>query len=117
MEGIMDTGKRGEAIAERYLSTLGYEILERNYRSRFGEIDLVASHHGVIVFVEVKTRSTIRQGLPCEAVNREKQRRIRRMARYYLMVQGQSEAECRMDIIEIILQGKGTLIRQITDAF
>lgn len=113
----MDTGKRGEELAEKYLSKLGYEILERNYRSRFGELDLVARHQNVIIFVEVKTRTTIRQGLPCEAVNKEKQHRIRRMARYYLMTTGQSEEACRMDVIEIILQGKGTLIRQITDAF
>ena len=113
----MNTGQKGEAIAERYLTKLGYEILERNYRSRFGELDLVARHKGVIIFIEVKTRTTIRKGLPCEAVNKEKQYRIRRMARYYLMTTGQSGEACRMDVIEIILQGNGTFIRQITDAF
>ena len=113
----MNTGQKGEAIAERYLTKLGYEILERNFRSRFGELDLVARHRGGLVFVEVKTRTTIRQGLPCEAVNLDKQQRIRRMARYYLMVTGQSESDCRMDVIEIILQGKDALIRQISDAF
>ena len=113
----MNTGQKGEAIAEMYLTKLGYEILERNFRSRFGELDLVARYQDIIIFVEVKTRTTIRQGLPCEAVNREKQYRLRRMARYYLMTTGQSGEACRMDVIEIILQGNGTLIRQITDAF
>lgn len=113
----MNTGQRGEAIASRYLEKLGYEILSKNFRSRYGEIDLITQHQGTIIFVEVKTRSGIRQGLPCEAVNLDKQNRLRRMAEYYLMVTGNTNKPCRMDVVEIIMQEKGAFIRQVIDAF
>lgn len=113
----MNKGQRGEAIASRYLEKLGYEILSKNFRSRYGEIDLITQHQGIIIFVEVKTRSGIRQGLPCEAVNWDKQNRLRRMAEYYLMATGNTNKPCRMDVIEIIMQEKEAFIRQIVDAF
>lgn len=77
-------GALGEDVAERELRRRGYRILQRNYRCRAGEIDIIAEHEGCIVFVEVKTRSPRAYLPPEEAVDEEKQNRIRRTAKCYL---------------------------------
>ncbi len=77
-------GRKGEELAKRWLKKYGYVILETNYRSKLGEIDIVALDEGVLVFVEVKTRSSSRFGSAKEAVDRNKQKRIIRVAQEYL---------------------------------
>lgn len=79
-----DLGKLGEDFAAGILEDRGFRILERNYRCPFGEIDIIAEKAGELIFVEVKTRATLRFGRPAEAVTQQKQRRIRRAAGFYM---------------------------------
>jgi putative endonuclease len=103
-----------ETIAANYLISEGVLILKRNYRCKFGEIDLIALDGAYLVFAEVKFRSTGRMGLPSEAVNYYKQKRIREIAGYYLYSHGYpSQTSCRFDVISIL----GEQIRWIKNAF
>lgn len=77
-------GQKHEELAAKYLEEKGYEILERNYRIRTGEIDLIARDDRYLVFVEVKYRKNLQMGDPLEAVDSRKQQQIYRTARYYL---------------------------------
>lgn len=96
-------GDSGEDYACRYLKSRGYQILARNFRCRrCGEIDIIAQRQGVLCFVEVKTRSSERYGLPREAVTASKQKKIYRCAEYYLQLRGYEEAPpLSFDVIEI----------------
>lgn len=80
----MTLGQRGEICAWHYLTQQGFSILEKNYRNCLGEIDVVAKKNGRLYFVEIKTRRSGRFGLPQEAVDRNKQRKISRLAESYL---------------------------------
>jgi len=114
---LRQKGNFYEELAARYLKAKGYEILARRYRSRSGEIDLVAKDGGTIVFVEVKGRQTTRFGLPQEAVDRRKQRRLRRTAQHYLWRRGLAERLCRFDVIVIQTTGRGHQIEHLIGAF
>ena len=94
-------GTGGEALVVQILYSQGYDILEKNYHCRFGEIDVICTREGVIYFVEVKTRMRHRMGLPCEAVNREKQARIRRCAQLYLLRNGRQDTDCSFMVAEV----------------
>jgi putative endonuclease len=94
-------GKRGEEAAARYLSEKGLRILERGYRVRCGEIDLIARDGDELVFVEVKTRRSLRCGDPLEAVTETKRRRILRAASLYLQSTGSWDSPCRFDIVAV----------------
>ena len=84
--GNYEVGRFGEQVAVKYLEDMGFEILERNWRCRFGEADIIAmDEDGTVVFVEVKTRRTVDAGLPEEAVTEEKQRRYERISMCYFM--------------------------------
>ena len=84
------------------LQAAGYEILERNYRCRAGEIDLIAKDHDFLVFVEVKYRSNRRYGSPCEAVDHRKQKRISNAAAFYLRRYGYPmDQPCRFDVAQV----------------
>ena len=113
----MNTRKVGTEYENRatiYLEKLGYQILERNYRCRIGEIDLIAGHEGYLVFVEVKYRSNAAQGYALEAVNGRKQATIRRVARHYLMSHHLPEdTPCRFDAVGIT----GDEIALVKDGF
>lgn len=120
-EGAQDPrralGKRGEEEAARYLRGLGYEILERNVRTRLGEIDLIARHRGVLVFVEVKTRSSGDFAAPELSVDGRKRRKLFDLARAYLGRLG-AAADCRFDVLGIVLRPRGRpAIRHIQNAF
>jgi putative endonuclease len=94
------------------------DILERRYRARCGEIDLVALDDGVVVFVEVKTRKSGRHGGPAAAVTRRKRERIARVAAAYLQSRRCAERPCRFDVVEVVKQGSGgLLVHHIADAF
>lgn len=114
-----ERGQRGERIAARYLERRGYRILERNYRSRFGEIDLIAQKGELLVFCEVKTRKDDHFSAAREAVDRHKQHRIILTASQFLAAQG-AEPISRFDVIEVYL-GEGFLtkprINHIESAF
>ncbi len=108
-------GGRYEDLAAAYLREQGYEILERNYRDRLGEIDVIAREAGYLVFVEVKYRKDQRSGYPEEAVFGRKQQKIRHTASYYLYRHGYGEeTPCRFDVVSITGEEKILLIK---DAF
>lgn len=99
-------GSIGEQAAADFLTANGYTIMERNYHSRYGEIDIIAKNQEYIVFVEVKTRNETSGYRPAEAVNKSKQKKFARTAMLYLTAYPQN-LQPRMDIIEVILT-KGT---------
>lgn len=117
----MDTrpslGRAGEDAAARHLTRLGYTLLERNYRCRYGEIDLIARSGGTVVFVEVKTRSTDRFGLPLEAVRGPKQDRIRRCAARWLDERRPGRCHIRFDVVSVIVRGNRSEMTHIPAAF
>lgn len=93
-------GAGQEEKAAGYLEAQGMQILERNFRNRQGEIDLIGRHEGYLVFVEVKYRSSKRQGLPAEAVDLRKQRKICKVADYYRMIHHIGDnAAIRYDVV------------------
>ena len=92
-------GDRGERAAARFLRRRGLRVLPRGYRTRLGEIDLIARDGDTLVFVEVKAR---RQGVPAEAVTPEKQRRITLAALHFLRKYGLLEVRSRFDIVAIV---------------
>lgn len=94
-------GEEAEALAARLLKKRGYAILETNYRSKLGEIDIIARDRDTIVFVEVKARQTPHFGSPKWAVTPRKQRKISMVALYYLKTTGQSRAKARFDVVAI----------------
>ena len=93
--------RRGEAIATEELVRRGYRVVERNCRSRWGELDVVAYDGDTLVFVEVKARRAVQFGDPAYAVDGRKQRRIVRLARRYLSRRRLGEPACRFDIVVI----------------
>lgn len=111
-------GKRGEALAQDYLRKKGYQILWRNYRTPFGEMDLVVAQGETLVFLEVKTRSSKRFGLPREAVHFKKQQQYYRLAQHFLQYHPQSYPNTRFDVIEIYALANGQYhIEHIENAF
>ena len=94
-------GDFGESSACTYLKHRGYKILERNYRNRGGEIDIIAEKGGYIAFVEVKTRNSEDFGAPSEAVNAAKQQKIANTAMVYIM-QHRPDNDFRFDVIEVM---------------
>lgn len=108
------TGSRYEEQAAAFLEQQGFRILERNYRDRIGEIDIIAKDGNCLVFVEVKYRKDSGNGYPEEAVGYHKQQRIRHTAEYYLYSHGLGDDTiCRFDVVGIL----GTEMRLIKDAF
>jgi len=81
-----ETGKLGEDLAAKYLQQLGYLILERNFKTKFGEIDLIAQKNHFLIFVEVKYRSSLFFGYPYEAVNKRKLYRLKRLVDFYYLL-------------------------------
>jgi putative endonuclease len=113
-------GKSGEEVACRELRRLGYAILARRYRTRYGEIDIVARDGPAIVFVEVKARTSDRFGSPAESITLHKQARIAAMARDYLARRGLSGAPARFDVVAITFapggEAKVEVMRSAFDA-
>ncbi len=94
-------GKEGEDRAATFLAKQGYKILERNYSTRAGEIDLIALHKGEVVFVEVKTRTSDAYGAPELAVDPRKQRRMIKAALAYIKYKKLDQVPCRFDVVAI----------------
>jgi putative endonuclease len=97
------TGRLGETFAAEYLVRQGYEILEKNYRRQFGEVDIVARDRGTLVFVEVKTRHSNIYGTPFEAVDKRKQRQLSKTAQGYLLSCQLHDTAARFDVIGVTL--------------
>lgn len=104
------TGHAYEEKAAVYLERLGFDILERNFRIRTGEIDIIAREGNTICFIEVKSRSTLRYGRPCESVTPKKQKSIIRTSEYWLMIHRCYQCYRRYDVIELY-SGQINLIR------
>jgi putative endonuclease len=111
-------GSSGEDIACDYLVGQGYKILEKNWRLKIGEIDVIAlDPAGVTAFVEIKCAQTSRYGTPESHVNRAKQRQIYRMAQAYLQKNKIYKIKCRFDVIGITYKNGRPDIRHLKNAF
>jgi len=119
--GLRGVGHDWEREAERALVAARYRILERNFRTKRGEIDLIAEDGGVLCFVEVKGRLTRTHGSPAESVTLEKQRRIVRAAEVYLVKSGGGNRACRFDVVSVDARsvdpaGRVTIFRNAFEA-
>ena len=111
-------GQQGETLACRYLSHLGYRVLARNYRTKQGEIDIIAEERNSLVFVEVKTRRGHQCGHPFEAVTPAKCRQISKAALQYLAETGREGQAARFDVVAISIAGEGApVVELVKDAF
>ena len=117
MDARSELGRSGEDAAERLYRKLGYRVLERNYRCRAGEIDLVVRRGPTIVFCEVKARRTDRWGEPSEAVRRAKQLRLKRLAAMWLAERRPGAVDIRFDVVSVIVRRGRSYVRHIPDAF
>ncbi len=115
--GLRGVGDDWERLTEKRLKRAGYRVLERNFRVRPGEVDLVAEENGVICFVEVKGRRGEGFGSPAEAVTAEKQRRIFRAAEAWLARERRGEVPCRFDVVAIRETSEGPEVEILRDAF
>lgn len=97
-------GNKGENLAYNYLKKQGLKILERNYKNKIGEIDIICYNQkeNETCFVEVKTRSSKEFGFPCEAVNFRKQQKIKKVAELYLIMHKKLNSKVRFDVLEVL---------------
>ena len=113
-------GDWGEALVTEYLSERGCRIVEREWRCRFGEIDLIAEKDGMLLFVEVKLRTNLQYGMPREYVTAKKQEKLRAAALLYLSMHG-LDAPARFDVAEVYTDAhhsaRSTRIEYIENAF
>jgi putative endonuclease len=113
-------GSKGEQEAMRYLSEHGYSIIYRNFRAgRMGEIDLIGKDGDTICFIEVKTRSSVRYGVPAEAVSYTKQATITKVAQVFMQRYNYLDVPVRFDVAELLMDRNGQVqeIRLIKNAF
>lgn len=111
-------GARGEAVACEFLKKQGYEILEKNYQCKLGEVDVIGKRAGRIAFVEIKTRSGELFGAPQEAVDARKREKILRIADWYLKKNKKTDIAVSFDVVAIVWkEAKSPEIRLIQDAF
>lgn len=108
-----DLGKKGEELAIQYLLANDYQIIERNFRSRLGEIDIIARDKQELVFIEVKTRTSNQYGEPCEAVDDTKIKHILRVAEYYIYIKKIKNTYMRFDVIEVKVSNDNYKINHI----
>jgi len=111
----IEKGKLGEEIAFKYIISKGGKVIEKNYRTKMGEVDIIAKLNGELVFVEVKSRSNINYGYPSESVNYKKKRKITNVAKYYILDNSLENLSIRFDVIEIYFNEKK--INHIVNAF
>ncbi len=114
----MDVGREGEFIAACFLARRGYDILERNWKCKAGEADIIACDEDALVFVEVKSRRDCDKGMPSEAVTKAKRERYERIAACYLATTDVLDVRVRFDIVSIlIIPPDRALVRHNIDAF
>jgi putative endonuclease len=110
-------GIKGEEMATVYLVKNGYQIITRNYYTRYGELDIICEKNNTIIFVEVKTRTSTRYGLPQEAVTNQKKAHLKKAAMIYLNSLNKRYREIRFDVIAILITGVNNEINHIIEAF
>lgn len=106
-------GLKAENQAKKFLLNKGYRFITQNFHTRFGEIDLIFVDHGTTVFVEVKARHKVDQGLPEEAVNLRKLKKIAKVAEYFLQKHAEFPQRARIDVIALELDLTPPLIRHL----
>ena len=111
-----EIGKLGEDIATHYLKQKGYKILDRNFESRQGELDIVALDKKEIVFIEVKTRTSNKFGTPSESINKIKQKHMLQTIKYYLYIRKLSNEFVRIDVIEVYVKDNVYKVNHIKQA-
>jgi putative endonuclease len=118
LHGLRGVGSAAEEAAARALERRGYRVVDRNVRFRFGELDLVCEHRGVLVFVEVKARRARDHGHPLEAITPGKRKQLARLATAYLQRLGRAPP-CRFDAVAVDLDARGAAVRVelLQDAF
>jgi putative endonuclease len=112
-----ELGKKGEEMALRFLKKKGYQIIERNYTCKMGEMDIIAREKDTLAFIEVKTRTSSMFGPPQLAVNDAKQWQLSKVALYYLKEKRLEDIKARFDVVAILLGQEGGEIELIKDAF
>ena len=117
MDQRQSLGRRGEDLACEELEKRGYVIVDRRFRTRCGELDIVARDHGVLVFVEVRARSSTHFGTPFESVTWQKQQRLCRMAESYLCLNRLSGESCRFDVVSVVERARERTIELVRGAF
>ena len=117
MDNKGEVGKLGERLAAEFLREQGWNILVRNYRYHRVEIDIVAEDAGELVFVEVKTRDSLRFGEPEESVTPRKEENIRRAAEGYCIQYGLTDRFYRFDVLAVRLMPRTTVIKHLHNAF
>jgi len=110
-------GRSGEIAAAAELGRRGYKILASNYRSPYGEIDLIARDGECLVFVEVRCKRTANFGTPAESVTPAKQRKIAQTAQHYLDEHKIKDVDCRFDVVEVMPRDGKLVAEVITNAF
>ncbi|MFC1623769.1 YraN family protein [Candidatus Omnitrophota bacterium] len=114
----INTGKKGERLAQSFLRKEGYTIIERNYKTKAGEIDLIGKNKNFIAFIEVRSQNTKRFGLPEYSIDRKKQDRLSKAALLYIKKHRLEDRDCRFDIVGIEETDSGSpKIRLIKNAF
>ena len=113
----LEFGKLGEKTAVDFLKASGYKIIQQNYKTKVGEIDIIAKEKDTLVFIEVKTRHTDAFGEPQSAVNKFKQNQIAKAALYYLKENALLEKPARFDIIAVHYTNQNPKINLIKNAF
>jgi putative endonuclease len=113
-----ELGVRGERIAAAFLADAGLQVLDRNWRCREGELDLVARDGDALVFCEVKTRRGIGYGHPVEAVTAAKRRRLRLLAQRWLAAHDQHAPDLRFDVVGVLVRpGRPALVTHLRGGF
>ncbi len=113
----LEFGKVVEKEAAEFLKTKGYKILKSNYKTKLGEIDIIAKDKDTICFVEVKGRHSLKFGQPCEAVSFKKQRQISKAAVYYLKLNNLMDRPARFDVLTILYRDNKGELSLIKNAF
>ena len=112
-----EIGQKGENLAVAYLQNLGYKVLERNYRCKLGEVDIIALDNDTLVFIEVRTRSSLDFGLPQESINRRKRHQISKVALEYMTRKKLKNTPARFDVVAVSLEPGKEKVDLIKDAF
>lgn len=113
----MDLGLLGEVLALDFLKQNGFKIIKRNYRTRFGEVDIIARDKDTFCFIEVKARKNNKFGLPQEAVSLNKQRHIARAAIWFLKENKLTERKARFDVVSVVYREGEPEVTLLKNAF
>jgi len=114
----INLGSRGEELTVDFLKKQGYSILEKNYKTKLGEIDIIARESRTVCFIEVKTRTTLKKGTPFEAVTFLKKRKLSQIALSYLKLKNLLDVKARFDVVSVLSGADGRFeLNLIKDAF